>query len=294
MIVQLRNIQSYKDYNIVIDEPGCTQIVGDNSNGKSVLCKAMSFISKGDIRIESKRASIINDNCESGSITLSRNGMILNIMIHRVRDNCMYELTRPDGSVIRRTIREDGLDELVDEFGLVTFDGNICLQIFETFGQWPFINTKLSVSFEIMDYIITDKVASDFVDNYTKVTLPAFKERLSTLKRLQSANDEKLRSIVYYDKDTYVNLSKRMGSYARNLEKLKIYEPKRLPIFKTMKYVDFTIYTPRRLPIYKIAPEVPTMVSLHKVIDDYVKISNGECPTCGTLLKDRVVCACGV
>lgn len=290
MKVKLLNIQSIKSVEYDLTEKGITQITGENSNGKSILIKAMSFVANTHIKDKDERETIIKDDCPSGAIIMERQGMTLEVVVARIRENCYYKLKRATGEVITRTIREGGLEKLADEFGWTSFDGGVSLQIFETFGIMPFVNNRMSSDYEIVDYIITDKVASNFLENYEKVTYPAFKKFVSDLKHNIEVFQRNLDGITIYDIEKYENMLNRLKAFQRNINHLITYEPTRLPITKAFKYVNVNPIKVNRLPIYKIAPSTPKVNSLLSFISDLHTTMNGMCPTCGTKLKDREVC----
>lgn len=281
MIVELQNIQSILNATYDLSEVGITQVVGENSNGKSILVKAMSFVANTLIKDQDQRDALITDGYNAGKIIMSRNNMKLSVTITRERENCRYELLRASGEVITRTIREGGLEILADEFGWITFDGNICLQIFETFGIMPFVNNRQSGDYEIMDYIITDKLANNFVENYEKVTHPTFKEYVKGLKEKLEVARRQLSGITYYDIDAYQDMQYKLRKYQQNIQHLKVINLERLPITKAFNYIDVEEYIPTRLPIYTIIEEAPTMVSLLKDIKEFNEAYEGVCPTCG-------------
>lgn len=307
MLVELVNIQSIRKGSYDIAEVGVTQIIGENSNGKSVLIKAMSFVANGKIEDQEERDAIINDNCEVGYIQMSRNGMTLLVCVARHRDNCYYKLTRADGTSITRTIRESGLDKIANEFGWVSFSGNICLQIFETFGIMPFVNSTATKDYELIDYVTTDKVANDFVETYEKETYPEFKSIVSSLKVKLETINQQLSSITIYDTEKYELILSRLKSYSRNIGLINTISITRLPITKAVKYIDIEPINVTRLPITKafkyidilpikvnklpiinIVIECDVLSSLSSYIEDYTKSINGYCPLCNTKFIDMV------
>lgn len=99
----------------------------------------------------------------------------------------------------------------------------------------PFVNNRESGGYAIIDYIITDKVANDFVDVYESQTYPAFKK--------------------------YEYILFKLKKYQRNIAQLITHTPTKLPITKAFKYIDIKPLIPNRLPIYIVAPPVPTLSS---------------------------------
>ena len=286
MLVKLCNIQSIYEATYDIPEVGITQIIGENSNGKSILIKALSFIAKGLIKDKEERNDIINDNKESGSIFIEHNGTSLLVNIARERDNCYYELRRKDGTTIKRTIREGGLEYLTEELGFAVYSNNVCLQIFETFGIMPFVNNTASSDYEIIDSIISDKVANDFVFNYKNITFPKIKELVSTLKFKIESCDNVLSGVTFYNIDKYEDILYKLKKYKNILSFMKVIEPNPLPITKYFKYDNLKVFEPKLLPIIRVIPTFDLPSSLYQEVKDLSLALNGTCPTCGVRFSD--------
>jgi energy-coupling factor transporter ATP-binding protein EcfA2 len=289
VIVELTNIQSIKSATYHLEEKGITQIIGENSNGKSILIKACIFITDTRIKDEDERKAILNWDSGMGTIAMMRDGMMLKVTVALEKENCRYELTRKNGEVISRTIREGGLEILADEFGWVTFEGNVCLQIFETFGIMPFVNNRETGDYAIIDYIITDRVANKFVDAYEGETYPAFKKYSVDLKSKIESSQRILDGITFYDIQKYEDVLFKLKKYQRNLAHLKIHVPTKLPITKAFRYIDIQPLRLTKLPIYRVAPAIPTLNSLKSYITDFYNAAQGVCPTCGTKLIEMEV-----
>lgn len=290
MEVSLTNVQAIKSATYVLEEQGITQITGENSNGKSILIKAMSFIANNLIGDAEERETIINDYSDMAIIKMERLGMSLTITVTRERDNCRYVLVRKNGESISRSIREGGLDKLAEEFGWISFEGNVCLQIFETFGVMPFVNNRPSGDYDIVDYIITDKVANNFVDSYENITYPKFRQYVSELNSTISTCDRELQGITFYSITEYEDVLASLKRFQHNLPYLSVVEPRRLPITNLLKFVELLEIHPKKLPIFWTPPQAPTMTSLYSEISRLSTASNGRCPTCGSGLKNMEVC----
>lgn len=289
MLVELKNIQSIGHAVYDIPETGITQIVGENSNGKSILIKAMAFIANSLIKDKEERETIIKDGMDSGIIKMSRNGMTLTVVVSRQRENCIYKLERSDGSTIQRTIREGGLEKIAEEFGWIAFDGRVCLQIFETFGIMPFVNNRLAGDYEIMDYIITDKVANAFIENYASETYPKFKEMVNTYSVTVENCDKMLASISIYDVEAYTEMLQRLNKYKHIVPFMKVCEPSKLPITKYFQYARLTPIEPLKLPVFRIIPELQPLRDLTNEVSNLNLALSGTCPTCGVNFKELEV-----
>lgn len=292
MLIELINVQSIKSALYDVPEKGITQIIGENSNGKSILAKAMAFVANLLITDESERVSLINDDSSEAYIIMKRNGMQLKVTVSEHRENCYFELTRSDGSIIKRTIREGGLDKLNEEFGWISFKNNFCLQIYETFGYMPFVSKNYSLDYDIVDRVITDKVASDFVESYEKITYPSFREYVKNLNSKINNMQSIIDGITIYDTEKYEDMLFKLKFYKVNVSELFIYNPEKIKINKALNYIPMDIYTPTRLPIYTYIESFGIPISFIEDISNLNKVIQGVCPTCGLRFKDVLKHTC--
>lgn len=288
MLVRLENIQSIRRAEYNLEEKGVTQIIGENSNGKSILIKAMAFIANNLISDKDERETLINDHSDFGTIELEREGMRLFVRVDRSRENCYYRFTSSNGSSITRTIREGGLDKLAEEFGFVSFDGGVCLQIFETFGIMPFVNNRISSDYEIIDYIITDKVASAFVDNYQAITFPAFKQAAANLKNNIAITQNRLQQMTFYDIPRYEEMKRKLKFYSSVIQYMSPCSLKKLSIPVPIKYGNLKPVELKKLPMLTIIKPCEQLLSVKKHMEDYLTALSGVCPTCGTEYREVV------
>ena len=285
MRITLKDVQSIKYAVYDIEEKGVTQIIGENNNGKSILIKAMAFIANTHIKKKNKREPLINDACNQAYILIERLGMKLEVCIARQNENCYYRFTDTDGSTIIRTVREAGLDKLADKIGFKTYSNNVCLQIFETFGIMPFVSNTEQGDWEIIDSIISDKVANDFVETYSQITYPKFVETVKYLKMKLEDVQRRFSDITFWDIEKYSDLSKRLSEYQRNVQHFVNYTPTELPVLSILNCIDVPLFEPIELPIFWVIPQVEDLRDLTNEINTYSKLYNGVCPTCGTLLR---------
>lgn len=307
MHVVLKNIQSIKDAYYDLPKTGVVQIKGDNSNGKSIFFKAISAIVNLKILDDDERGSLINDNEESGSITIENDGVTLVAILHRERTQCCLALVRQSGERVTRTFRDGGLEKLIEEFGFRCYNKNsICLQLYETFGPMPFVNTTTAVNGEIVESITEDSTAKAFLKNFKEVTHPAarktmkaFNEKVAQLERFKEA-------LVLYDYENYEKYAKKMREYYDvlryckpiHLHKLNIISIgncpevssvslKKMNLLPKVKTIDIKPVGIVKFPILKFIDEVKSVNNIVGLIGEMEKIRSGVCPTCGkTLLQE--------
>ena len=74
MNIILRNIQSFKEAKYEFPETGLVQIIGDNSNGKSILMKAILSVVTLKILTDEDRQALIRDTESIADILIGYKG----------------------------------------------------------------------------------------------------------------------------------------------------------------------------------------------------------------------------
>ncbi len=307
MEIILKNIQSIENAVYSLPQKGLVQIVGDNSNGKSIIVKAIGAVVGLKILDEEERNALIRDTCSSGSITMMFNSKVLHTILDRERGKCAVYLMRENGEKIIRTFRDGGITELIHEFGFRCYSKNsVCLQLYETFGLMPFVNTSKTTNSEIVESITEDNVAKTFLNNFKNFTHPKAREQIKALNRdidnLQRTKD----AMLLFNYMKYDEYHKKLLEYYNLLKHLqpiciqaisippivKTYEVRRLdvkklamvPIVKTIGIKPLRL---KRQMFLSIIPTLTEIWNIGHIIEHLVEIRNGKCPTCGhALLED--------
>ena len=301
MNIILENIQSIKKATYPLPDTGFVQIQGGNSNGKSILVKTIGAVASLQIMDNEKRRALINDQSTQGSITIEYKGKVLVIILHEDRNQCIVALRRNNGEQITRTFRDGGIEELLNEFGFRTYNKNkICLQVYETFGLMPFVNTSTTENGEIVEAVTEDSIAKEFLTNFKEVTHKQAKEMVKTLND-KIANVQRYReSLLIFKYEEYERLSKEMREiyevikYLEPLELVKPVVPPRirfieleLPELKKpiipprVEFVDFSLGSLTKPPIARVFELCDRLVDPRNIVQQLVQIKQGVCPTCG-------------
>lgn len=311
MQVRLKDIQSihYADY--ILPETGVVQIAGANSNGKSILIKAISAVATLKILDQDERDAIIRDGCQQGSIIMEYKGKVLVVTLNRERNLCMIGLQRADGTQVKRTFRDKGIPELLYEFGFRCYnDNSICLQVYETFGQIPFVTTTPKVNAEIVKAITEDSVAKSFLENYKEITYKGMQEQMKAYNNA-IANKQRLKdTIVVFDHVKYQSFYDKMKQMYNLLKcldyaelgylnppalELNIIEEtpsalEEIQVPPNVEFINLSVPTLRFIQ-YKDALQVPQSVeSIIGELEYLDSILNGKCPACGKLLFEQHEC----
>lgn len=279
--VYLKNIQSIKEYTFRFPDSGIVQFRGDNNNGKSILTKVISRCVLQKIQYDDKRLPLINDGEESALFSMLYNERTLVVQLHKDVNKTFYGLIRANGDKVVRHIREGGITELLREFGFVVFSNNlICLQICETFGLMPFINTPDTLNGEIVNSVTTDVPSEKFIENYA-LTWKEAKRRVTLYKNEISQLQAKLDSTYTYDLSSYHSLIQRSKEVQEKHAYLKRCQPITLKPFPVLEFRLKKMAPLKQLPIITYLEKMKPLYSLDSIIVDLKKIRDGKCPTCG-------------
>lgn len=296
MIVQLNNIQSIVNARYELGTNGIVQIVGENSNGKSILTKSVAAVATLKVLDKNVRKSLIRRGTDFGVIAIAENNKVLVTEIREEKKDCVMRLKRgEDGTVVVRTFRDGGLEDLLDEFGFSRFCNNsICLQIYETFGTMPYVNTSVTQNGEITESVISDSIAEKFLNNYKTITYPRAKEvkstydnKIDTLERARSA-------MVQYDWRAYTKLAEEIDELTKVMISLVPTEKVSIKVPKHVELFDFTcdavpnVQTPKHIELLDIIEQVNKESVLDKC-RSFVAAKNGYCPTCGRIIEEGCI-----
>ena len=309
MKVILENIQSIRQAEYDMTDTGFVKICGGNSNGKSILIKTIGAIVSLDILDAECRRALINDRCDEGLVEIQYKGKTLFVQLNVERNKCLVCLKRVDGTKIVRTFREGGIEELIHEFGFRVYNkNNICLQVHETFGAMPFVNTSTAINGEIVEAVTEDTIAKDFLMKFKEVTHKKAKELVTALNTKIVKWQSVKNTLTIFDYVQYSEKADAMRSYEDDLKYLDYIELPELEVPKVLDVIDFpnfnftAISIPPEVTIIDIPkmelPEcgqvelftIPTdLRSIEGAIVSYLDACGGMCPTCGRkFVEDEV------
>ena len=306
MIVELKNMQSIEHAIYKLPETGIVQIKGGNSNGKSILFKAIGAVVTLSMMDTPKRKALIRRGQDSGEILIDHNGKALYVLLHQDRNKCLVMLKKDGEEEVVRTFRDGGIEELIRAFGFSCYSKNsICLQLYETFGPMPFVNTKDTENGEIVESVTEDAVAKRFMEAYKNFTHPKALEQVKSLNKQIDQLERTKQAIVMYDWRKYHEFHTKMKEYynvmkfAMLLELPRVNVPPEVPNVEPLSLqipkvnvlprVEFTEVKPIRLVKPKVVyePEFIHIESVSKLVGDMEQLLNGYCPTCGRQLVER-------
>lgn len=306
MKVKLKNIQSFKTATFDFPETGLVQIAGGNSNGKSILGKVIKAIATLNFIDQAERDSLLRDGEKEGYIILEYKGKVLVIYLHTERNQCFVQLIRSNKEKITRTIRESGIAQLIEEFGFRVYGKNsVVLQLHDTFGVIPFVNTSNSLNYEIIDAVTTDTIAQQFIKNFKEITFKEAKLLIDTYNQKIDGITKAISTLALYDHVAYQQLYEEMSDIYKvikhiqllNLEKILL-PPKvrliqlptlrleKIPLFPKVFIINIPQLKLEKIFFIKVFPILSFIEDLTETIYKINRLKYGRCPVCGKLFLE--------
>lgn len=290
--IDLINVQAISEAHIQIQDNTICEFIGDNSNGKSIVSKIIEKLVSGDLKEPSIRSALIKDGAEQAAVLFTANNRQLGLILKRETRDCLImlkpDMSNPDKVIFRQLNDKAGYDAIVRQFGFRAYaQGDICLQLSPTFGAIPFVTTNGTVNAEIEKEITVDKIADEFLKTFKTITFPAFKSSLSQLKSKRENYRTMLENLESYDWRTYDSLYVRMSEVYQAIRTYKYIELEPIEV----PDLDIVALEPIQLqpiPIVEFYNLVGELQPIGKELDDYIKIMEGVCPTCGRPINDHV------
>lgn len=306
MKVELKNVQSIKHALYEIPDTGIIQIAGGNSNGKSILFKAIGAVVNQTMENNAKRKSLIQRHCDDAEIIMQHKNKVLYTYLHMDRNKCYVAYQEEGSKPIIRTFRDKGIDKLVRSFGFYCYGkSSVCLQLYETFGPMPFVNVTDEINGEIVESVTEDQVAKKFLESYKNFTYPkaiGYKKELD--KKIDSLIQLKA-SIVMYDWRKYEEFGNKMREFyqvlkfATTAQLTRVHVPPDITLYEVepmkLKHVNVlpsgVVYDvePVRLRKPKVVHEPVNcmLIKPTQLVYEMTKLYEGVCPTCGRPLIDK-------
>lgn len=289
--IDLQNIQAIGNAHIVVENNTIVEFVGDNSNGKSVISKVIENLVSGDIAHEDVRRTLIKDNTEQGVVIFTYNEKQLGLILKpAVKESLiMYKpniVDDPENAIFRAINDADGLNAIVREFGFRAYaNGDICLQLHPTWGAIPFITTSGATNNSIVEDITRDKIADNFLSSFQTITFPVFKEKIARLQKEHDNAKAVLDNMESYDWRAYDAIYEKLSEIYQQIKDYKYGYIEDIPIPDLSVLPVSRVQIPD-IPIVKFYDLCPT-IEYPTELDDYVKVLNGVCPTCGRALFEH-------
>lgn len=288
--IDLVNMQAIGEAHIELEENSIVEFVGDNSNGKSIISKVIEYLTKGDLVQKDVRQALIKDYQQQAVFIMTHDKEQLAVLLREeLKDSfIMYvEDIDKEEKILRQLSDTEAVKAMLDKFGFRIYaNGDICLQVFPTFGPIPFVTTSGAVNNEIVDDITTDKIADEFLKSFSTITFPVFKERIGRLRREKESDEIILANMEMYDYKEYESVYDELKKVYDKIKDYKFYQMNMVEV-PEVRIFQMPAINIKPLPVVKVYPLIPKFGYITETLRDYVKVLNGECPTCGRPLVEH-------
>ena len=255
---------------------------GDNSNGKSVIVKAVRALVLNEIKKPRKRASLVNRKASYGeAIFIRTDDVILTMHVAREAASTWISLEVPGQDKIVRYLSDKSYTELVQTFGLqVAGESGISLNVAEADESLLFYKTPTKTNHEVLQIATVDSRAMTAATN--------MENTLAETRQFRDACAAQARTIKPALQELHIGdveaLTERRNKLFRYYSILsRIYIPT-IPEIKAVPKVRITnVYIPT-LPkikwpkVHNIYLNVPDILP---VANELKSVREGKCPTCG-------------
>lgn len=280
--IKTHNIQSHRDITVDLPETGLIRFSGENSNGKSVINKALTSIASDAIRRPAKRKSLITRGCEYGEVTLTRSDdVVLYFRIHLEAAQTFAELRNGD-NVIRRYLADKTIPELVSYFGIHYSDtAERSLNFSDADDALLFYKTSHGANDALLQTSIRDTKAESSLVELTRVVKETKQVQTNLEKQLAIAEAGK-EALVVYNIAEEEEKKNKCDRYAYILEHLEPMQPlakleappSRKPIIVPTLQL-FKLHKPKCINITLELDE-----NIMQIGEEMEEMKRGVCPVC--------------
>lgn len=280
--IKTHNIQTHRDVTIDLPETGLIRFSGENSNGKSVIRKVLTCITRNELTRPQARKSLVSFGQQYGEVTITRSdGVELYVRIHHEAAQTYAELRAPEGT-LRRYLSDKTIPELVQMFGLHYSDvADRSLNIMDSDEALLFYKTSHKANGALVQTATRDSKAETALEELIRVTKETNRAKELLDKQVDLAEAAK-QALRIYDVSAEEEKKRLCEYYADILEHL---EPmaSRLDMPEKM---SVAIDMPK-LVLYKLSK--PEFLDLSFVLDDKemirlgeetAELKQGRCPVC--------------
>lgn len=257
LVIKIKNIQAIREGSVIFGDKEIVEFIGDNSNGKSIITKFIKAMCEGNLFTKKTRRDLINKDetvsfGEFYMIDTNKNKM-LGFILYKEGTDSIVVWGSPDNPQQRRGT-EGGLKELIYDFGFRVYqDGEICLQIFPTWGLIPFITTKGKTNAEMYNDLISDKVAEEFLKSFEEFTYPMIKIKTKEYDEALERLNKQVDSISSTD---YRPLEAMLGKLEDGLKSITGLQNVDLSKMKRI------VYIPKELLKPVSEPDIPRIIGV--------------------------------
>lgn len=283
---RIKNIQSIVEAQWDFEEEhGLVQFLGNNSNGKSILGKVISAVVFQQLTDDEERLPLIRDGEIEGSFSMQWGEKVLGVIIHKDVNRTLYIYKEDNQDPIKRMAKQGGIDQLIRKMGFLVYGKNeVCLQICETYGPMPFINTRKLLNGEIVNACCTDVSSENFIKNYQE-TFKEAKRMMNQYKNDITKNEAIIESTGYKNYNGLPAIVKELRAlYNRGRYMPYVVLEELIAPTCVRTDLDYVSLIDLHVPLC-----LETSEGINNMLNTVLKIQDiykGKCPACGRRLME--------
>jgi hypothetical protein len=217
-----RNIQAHEEVIIDLPKTGLVRFRGENSEGKSVIVKALNAVISCTLNRKTVRNPLINYGVDEAQLILERyDGITLLANIHRESSKTYYELSIPGEQPLRRYISDKNLGVIIERFRFhYSEEREVSLNVYNTYDPLLFLTTSSRTNFDVLNSAISDP----YVERSIEGIEVALKQLEITYQQVASAINHaegRLTGIVVWNIDHEKARKERLQYLANNIQLLE-------------------------------------------------------------------------
>lgn len=277
--IELQNIQSHIQTKVDLPEHGLIRFFGPNNNGKSVIGKALFNIISNQISRPAVRKSLVRRGSTEGHVIITRSDKVkLLVNIALEASSTFAELTRDDGSTIRRYLADKSIPALIREFGFHYLpEYNVSLQIHQDEDSPLIVDTPTRLNGALFASACSDPIAEHAIEALGD-KIKNFEQLKSSLNLELSKIDAKLETLSIHDIDKETQLKEKLSYYYNNIRNLKVYDLPELPTVPRL--ITFSVPSLPDIKYPNIHAPVMELPDIMNIVSEIETIKKGVCPTC--------------
>lgn len=278
--IRTQHIQSHEDVTIDFPETGVVVFTGSNSNGKSVIVKAINAMISGDLTKPKIRRTLISRGHTHGTLTCtSYDGAIMVCHIDYEASSTYITLERPGQDTLTRFLSDKTMGELVKIFGFhYNKEYEVSLNIHNDDDRLLFVDTKHAANYACMNNTFGDEYVEGALEQL-RLTEIELRKNIANSKQAAIQNQTLLDALTTIDVESATERRKKMLYIAANMSHTC------MPPCPTIEGVPDVITVASIEPCPTI--KYPPIISLPKGFPDISlegsdlnDVLKGVCPAC--------------
>lgn len=288
--ITVRKLQSIREAVLELPETGIVRFYGSNSNGKSIIVKALDDTISGNLTKPKVRLSLVNDKPGNtwGEIEFETySGTVLIIHIHHEAAQTWAQLSIPGEEPVKRYLADKNMPELVRRFGWhYNAERDISLNVCDSDDAVLFFKTSHRTNYDVLDSAMTDEFAVKSLEEFERLNQEA-KNNKAKFKEQINVAEAAIANIKVWDIQQEETKKSQLIYLCNNLEKMLF---PNIPKIQAIPRVTVLSLNMPKMPKIRRPFVLDTRLSIPDIIPIGKELNQlllGICPTCNKPLVEE-------